>query len=300
MSPSTPAPRPGPVRAPPMILRTLPAALLLAAAGCSRPGPAPSTDGMVLVPGGTFAMGARDEDRFARSWERPRHEVPVAAFWLDETEVTVDAFAAAGAAGAVEAPVARAATAWQADLVTWGRSDRGLHPVNGVSWDQADAYCRWLGRRLPTEAEFEYALGAGARDGIWPWGSTLPPPAGSGNYAGEETPPFFADGRRLEGYADEWIGTAPVRSFPPDPLGLHDLSGNTWEWCSDLWDPDALRRASTGGHPDPSDLRLLKGGGFHAVVEELRTAERHPKPRSDGSVFSGFRCAADASPGDGG
>lgn len=278
-------------------------ALLFAACRTSappEPEPAPEAE-MVLIRGGNFEMGAVDADTSARPCERPRHTVHVSDFLLDRTEVTVAAWAAAVAAGAVAEPTNRAETSWQADLANWGRADRQDHPINGVTWFQADAYCRWRGARLPTEAELEYALAAGADDSIWPWGSTPTPPARAGNYAGEEVPRFFAGGKPLQGYRDDHSHSAPVGSYPPNELGVFDLSGNTWEWCSDWYDETWYAHSPDRDPVGPAqgERKILKGGGFHCELEELRIAERHHKRPTDGSVFSGLRCARDAPPASG-
>lgn len=253
---------------------------------------------MIRVPGGTFERGAPDHDRDARPCERPRHRVTLRPFLLDRTEVTVAAYAEAVAAGAVPPPVSRLDRPWEADIVNWGVPGREQHPVNGVTWGMADGYCRWRGKRLPTEAEFELVLGGG-RGTIYPWGDDPVPPAGYGNYAGEEAPEVYAHGRTIQGYRDDHVLTAPVGSFPPDALGFHDLSGNVWEWCSDRYGEDvyARRVEDDPRGPPAGERRILRGGGHHCVLEELRVAERHHKRETDGSVFSGFRCARDLEPG---
>jgi formylglycine-generating enzyme required for sulfatase activity len=251
---------------------------------------------MARVPGGSFMMGALDFDRKARPCERPRHLVTVSDFYLDQHEVTVDEFAVAVRAGAVAEPESEGRKDWHAELATWGAEGTGNHPVNGVSWLQADAYCRHLDKRLPTEAEFEYLLRAGQPDAVFPWGNAPAPPMGFGNHACSECPPQYAEGRPMAGCDDGFIKTAPVMSFTPDRHGLYDLSGNVWEWCSDWYAEDTFTaepRRDPQGPPGGRD-KILKGGGHHCVVEELRISERHHKRQDDGAVFSGFRCASSA------
>ena len=190
-------------------------------------------DGMAYVPGGSFQMGARPQDPVAMDWEKPAHEVTVRGFHMDRREVTVAAFTEAVEAGVVEVPGCRPRDEWGARVCNWDKADRQGHPVNGVSWIAADAYCRWRDRRLPTEAEFEYAMRRGRKDAVYPWGDGATPPGGWGNYADITAPREHAEGAVLPGYRDGFPLTAPVGSFEPDALGLYDLSGNIWEWCSD-------------------------------------------------------------------
>jgi len=258
--------------------------------------PTSTSDLMLPIPGGTFLMGAVDHDAAARDWEKPRHEVAVSAFLLDRTEVTVAAYAAAVEAGVVAVPGCSPVDAWGERLCNYRHPDRRDHPVNGVSWTDADAYCRWRGARLPTEAEFEYALRAGNAGVVYPWGDAHLPPPGHGNYAGESAPRDRAEGHPLTGYDDGFGLTAPVASFPANAFGVHDLSGNIWEWCSDWFDHDFY---SVSPPQDPhgapaGQRRVLKGGNFYCIREELRVSERHHKRPDDTAVYSGFRCAADA------
>lgn len=258
--------------------------------------PATAPSPLVPIPGGTFPMGALDEDPDARDCERPRHEVTVSPFQLDRTEVTVAAYAEAVAAGVVSEPGCTPHDEWGEELCNYRHGDRGDHPVNGVSWTEADAYCRWRGARLPTEAELEFALRAGHPDGLYPWGDSPLPPRRTGNYAGDSAPGTRAEGPVLTGYDDGYALTAPVASFPPDTLGVYDLSGNVWEWCSDWFGPDyyATSPAVDPAGPAHGERRILRGGNFYCIREELRTSERHHKRPEDEAVYTGFRCAADA------
>ncbi len=277
------------------------ATLSLGSLACDADKPAPTPPEtavtMVRIPGGSFMMGALDSDPKARPCERPRHQVTVSEFWLDEHEVTVEAYAAAVAAGAVEPPVNRLHKPWHAEIITWEGEDTQRHPINGVSWRQADAYCRWLGKRLPTEAELEYALRAGQPDALYPWGDAPAPTPGFGNHACSECPPRYAEGHPIEGCDDGFILTAPVKSFEPNAWGLYDISGNVWEWASDWYGERWFRPAPVVDPKGPlggdRDHKILKGGGHHCVLEELRISERHHKSIDDGAIFSGLRCASD-------
>ena len=252
---------------------------------------------MVTLPGGTFFLGAVDHDKKARDCERPRHKVTVSPFRLDRTEVTVRAYAEAVKAKVVPGPSCPTDDPKEQKLCNGGKADRADHPVNGVSWIAATAYCRWLGRRLPTEAEFEYVLRGQRDDAIFPWGNDEVPPPNYGNMVGEESEKVHPLWARLHGYRDGYIGTSPVGTFDPNEHGLYDITGNVWEWCSDWYGETYYAvgpkpRVNPRG-PKTGKHRILKGGGFHCQPEELRIAERHHKKPTDDSFYSGFRRAKD-------
>ncbi len=258
---------------------------------------------MVLIPSGSFMMGALDDDDEARPCEHPRHEVTLSSFLLDEHEVTVAAYAAAVRAGAVSEPINRLHFDWHAEYITWDQPDKRDHPINGVSWHQADAYCRHMGKRLPTEAEYEYVMRAGVDGALYPWGDSREPPPHLGNLACMECPPRYAENEPIQGCRDPYIHTAPVKSFEPNAFGLYDIVGNAWEWCAD-WYGASYYAASPALNPQgpatgDDDHKTMRGGGHHCVLTELRSSERHHKPADDGAVFVGFRCAMDAPPDQG-
>ncbi len=274
---------------------------LLVTGGCQGPvgdddDSADPDQPMVIVPGGVFELGAVDQDTKAQPSEYPRHEVTLSDFRLDRHEVTIAAYREAVDAGVVEPPVCRLEYAWQGEYCNWDKANRDDHPVNGVDWSDADAYCAWRGLRLPTEAEFEYVLRARRDGAIYPWGDEDVPPVDYANVVGEETANAGTGWEHIEGYEDGFVGTAPVETFPVDPFGLFDISGNLWEWVSDWYDDGGYEPADD---PDPTgpasgDRKVLRGGGFHCVRDELRCSERHNKPPDDRVIYSGFRCAADA------
>ncbi len=266
------------------------------AAGSRSMGNGEPPEDMVFVEGGTFTMGALDRDPAARDWEKPAHDVTVGGFLLDRHEVTVERYAEAVAAGVVSEPGCWPHDEWGQRLCNWGKPERSQHPVNGVDWQSAIDYCAWKGRRLPTEAEFEYLLRS-SRDGVvYPWGDDPAPAEGFGSYADINAPRDRAEGEVLHGYDDGHPLTAPVGSFEPDRFGAYDVSGNIWEWCSD-WFGERYYEASpdrdpTG--PTAGERRTLRGGNFYCIREELRISERHHKRPTDEAVYTGFRCAADA------
>jgi formylglycine-generating enzyme required for sulfatase activity len=262
---------------------------------------------MLLVPAGSFTMGA---DRGGEEDERPAHEVTLAAFYLDRTEVTNEAYEACVRAHACPSPDRNAARANHAGADA--RFRRPRQPVVGVSWHAASAYCAFRGARLPREAEWERA----ARDADgrrYPWGNEPP------------TPERAVFGRSLrEGTTDD-VATHPEGR---GPYGHEDLAGNVWEWMNDEYDPYAYKRAGasrgepgtcrailaaqdelrrdgkqgyTGSNPIPTTCEhVLRGGAFNYDAPGLRTSNRVHHPGTYRLVMAGFRCAKDAVEVDGG
>jgi len=256
---------------------------------------------MVCVPGGTFEMGWSEAEARAAwaadvalwsagpeaaGWPKPqladylsatpRHRVTLSTFWMDADEVTNAQFtryvAATGARPAedVREPV-------------HGRPD---HPVLGVSWRDARGYAAWAGKRLPSEAEWEYA--ARGTDGrAYPWGNDWDPERA--NVAPSLSP---SDGYAL---------SAPVRSYPSgaSPFGILDLCGNAMEWVEDAWSADYYAHSAAIDPPGPEsgDFRILRGGGWRYLATPgiYRTAYRQRRYLGDRALFVGFRCVADTS-----
>ena len=252
---------------------------------------------MLLVPAGTFTMGA---DVGGEADERPAHEVALPSFWLDATEVTN-----ADYARCVDARACRAPSRKNAADNHLGPDERFRHPmqpVSSVAWDDAKAYCAFVGKRLPREAEWERAA-RGGDDRRYPWGNDPPTPAHA---------------------VFEAAVTADVATHPggDGPFGHHDLAGNVWEWVDDVYDPyayarpgaprgeggscaEALRALAdirqkhksgfTGSNPLPVECeRVLRGGGFNYAPTGLRVTNRVHHPPRFRLVMAGFRCARDA------
>jgi formylglycine-generating enzyme required for sulfatase activity len=185
------------------------------------------------------------------------------------------------------------------------------YPVVNVSWNDARAFCDWLtkqertaGRlpdgasyRLPTDAEWSWAVGIGAGEqgstpreknaaipNIFPWGTQFPPPPGAGNFADLAALNYFTNWPHIDGYNDGFVTTAPVGSFTPNRLGLYDMAGNAMEWCEDRYDPAHAQR-------------VLRGGAWiNCGPKSLLSSYREHAGPEHFSVATGFRCVRTASP----
>ena len=268
-------------------------------------------NGMVMAPGGKFFMGS--DDGAFKLWQ-PAHKVALDTFCVDRTEVTVAAFTICVDAGQCDRPAAAPdypkgeATSEAAheknraafsEFCNYGKEGRGSHPVNCVRWDQADGYCSAQGKRLPTEAEWEYAA-RGSDGRTFPWGED---PGGTAhmNAAGLE----FTRWEKAHGLVpsplmfnadDGFAGTAPVGSFPKGrtKLGADDVIGNVWEWTYDwfaTYKPDDV--VNPKGAP-AGNRKAIRGGGFNGGVHMwLNPAFRYHQLATASSHGIGFRCAAD-------
>lgn len=178
-------------------------------------------------------------------------------------------------------------------------------PAVNVSWDDAQAFCRWLSQkegrsyRLPTDREWSIAVGIGDREPAtgatpeslgeklqddYPWGKTWPPPQGAGNYADEDCRRQCPSEKTLEDYSDGFPVTSPVMSFPPNALGIHDLGGNVWEWCEDF-----MNAAKT--------QHVLRGGSWGSSARNaLRSAFRGGQPSTRRWRCDGFCCVLVVTP----
>jgi formylglycine-generating enzyme required for sulfatase activity len=226
---------------------------------------------MVRVPAGSFVMGS-DGDELD---ERPAHKVTLAAFDLDRDEVTVGDYGACVAAGACEKP--RGAVGDKSDPIAW------------VRWSDAEAYCRFVGKRLPTEAEWERA--ARGDDGRrYPWGNEPDcARANFGNYQGEG---------RCAGNPGHPVA---VGSFAAgaSPFGARDLAGNVWEWVADRYDPHyyAVSPARDPKGPSRGERRTVRGGACCSMFGLPRASNRLGFPPDYADDDIGFRCAASVGAG---
>jgi formylglycine-generating enzyme required for sulfatase activity len=337
----TPPPSPGskiaPVVVPAAILLLVFAGFLLFA----RPRP---PEGMVWIPGGTFRMGTQArawpggppmEDAL------PIHEVTVDGFWMDETEVTNEQFArfveATKYVTVAERPLdpeefpdvkpedripfsavfkapdrdvpLDSPMQWWAGVkgANWRQPEgpgstwkgREKHPVVHVAYEDAEAYAKWAGKRLPTEAEWERASRGGLEGKTYLWGDELKP---GGAWAANVWQGKFPRENSAE---DGFVGSAPVRSYPPNGYGLYDMAGNVWEWCSDWYRHDYYARSPANnpkGPPKEAALdphepevrkRVQRGGSF--LCSDLYCVRYLAGSRGKGDPAAptghvGFRC----------
>jgi formylglycine-generating enzyme required for sulfatase activity len=287
---------------------------------------------MVLVPGGQFWMGSSENDvdraiedcktqqkkdeQTCKGWmapEQPRHSVTLDPFYLDTYEVTNRLFDKFVRATGYQTTAEKDGTAfawidgkgWQdTSGATWRQpeagplvfaTDRAHHPVVAVSWHDAEAYCRWAGKRLPTEAEFEYATRGGTQTKYW-WGSGSPGTRRVANVADESAKRTLAMWPIMVGYDDGYGKTAPVGSYEANPFGLFDLTGNVNEWTADWFDGNYYRnspeRNPTG--PTSGQSKVLRGGSWTHGPVRIRSANRNWYTPSTRDADVGFRCAQDA------
>lgn len=301
---------------------------LVLAAGCQPAPPPLAPPGMVLIPAGKFLMGS--EDGFPD--ELPVREVTLKPFFMDATEVTNAQFAAfveatdyvtvaerpldpkdfAGVPKEKLKPGAAVffeGKGWEyVPGASWrhpegpkssiaGKED---HPVVQVSWEDAVAYAKWAGKRLPTEAEWEYADRAGRTDLKYSWGNSD---------FNEQSPQaniwqgqFPKNNEKLDGYA----ATAPVKRFAPNPWGLYEMGGNVWEWCADWYRPDAYVTAKNENPQGPESSedpnepgvpkRVMRGGSFLCAESSCvgyRPSARMKSSPDTGLFHVGFRCVKD-------
>jgi len=311
------------------------------------------TDGMVFISGGTFMMGA-DNDQ-ARRDEYPKHKVKVEGFWMDINEVTNAQFKKfVDETGYIT--LAERKPDWEElkkqlppgtpkphpsmlvagsmvfsppdypvplnDYSRWWKwvkgadwkhpkgpesSIKGLdsHPVVHVCWYDAMAYCKWSGKRLPTEAEWEYAARGGLDNQIYPWGNEH---IESGNSKANSWQGEFP---YLNALVDGYYTSAPVKLYPENGYGLYDMAGNVWEWCFDWYDQNYYQslpvNMATKNPKGPNKSfdrrnlyekrRVVRGGSFlcnDSYCSSYRVAARMSGTIDTGMSHTGFRCVKDS------
>ena len=281
---------------------------------------------MVHIPGGVFLMGTDDDDGFAADGEGPVRQIEVSPIFMDQTAVTnaqfgrfvrttgylteaerfgwsfvFRSFVSKKAALTVSQAVAEASWWWRVDGACWRRPDgpdsgigrRMDHPVVHVSWNDAQAYCRWARRRLPTEAEWEMAARGGLTGQRYVWGDDLTP---AGKHMCNIWQGEFPDRNTAE---DGYAGTAPAKSFDPNGFGLYNVSGNIWEWQWDWFSP-IYHRSGPRDNPagPPSGVsRVIRGGSYlchDSYCNRYRVAARSANTPDSSTGNMGFRCVVDA------
>ena len=285
-----------------------------------------SLEGMRLIPGGEFMMGTDGSYGFAADGEGPAHLVTLAAFHIDATCVTNVQFndfvnatgyrteserygwsfvffghlTAAQRASSVRATVLGSEWWCRVGGATWRHPEgpgstmkqRWEHPVVHVSWHDAQAYAAWAGKRLPTEAEWEYAARGGLSQKRFPWGDELEP---GGRHAMNVWQGVFPT---KNSEADGHDGTAPAKSYRANGFGLYQTTGNVWEWCSDWFDPTYYRASPRENPTGPAtgERRVMRGGSYlcHAsYCNRYRTDSRSANTPDSATTNLGFRCVRD-------
>jgi sulfatase modifying factor 1 len=281
-------------------------------------------ENLVTLPGGEFLMGTDDKEAFLADGEGPARKVYVKPFAIDRYAVTNQQFSEFVedtnyvteaerygwsfvfhllVSDAVKKSVKNSVmgTPWWlvVDGAYWkhpegpdstieGRMD---HPVVHVSWNDAIAYCDWSGKRMPTEAEWEYAARGGLEGKKYPWGEEL---TISGEYQCNIWQGNFPVENTLE---DGYLSTAPVDAFPPNGYNLYNIVGNVWEWCSDWFSPNHennIVENPTG--PSEGVAKVMKGGSYlchESYCNRYRVAARTQNTPDSSAGNIGFRCAVD-------
>jgi formylglycine-generating enzyme required for sulfatase activity len=230
--------------------------------------------------GGQFWMGCVPGDRECDANEQPRHQAPIPRnFDLMTNEVTVQRFRrfAAASSGTF---VGRWLPGGGIVLESQPEGSGSLNPVVYVSWREAVAFCGFVGGRLPSEAEWEYAARGGHADYVYPWGA---------RYSSESA----NDVNWVE--KEDRERASPVRSFPPNAFGLYDMAGNVWEWTSSVYKPYPYRTDDGREDRRSKDTRVIRGGASINDPRHLRSSSRRYAPVEAGDSTIGFRCARDAS-----
>jgi formylglycine-generating enzyme required for sulfatase activity len=247
---------------------------------------------MVVVPPGSFTMGSPASEKGRDDNEGPQHTVTIPRpFAVGKFHVTRDQFAAfvretgyAASTTCVKYPFFIRDNSWHDS----GFAQEGSHPVVCVSWDDANAYAKWLSKktgkayRLPSEAEWEYAARAGTTTPFW-WGSSITPD--QANYDGTSV---YAGG----GSKGVWRnGTVPVSSFAANPWGLYNVHGNAWQWTADCWHDSYNGAPLDGSARTTKDCsgRVVRGGSWYSGPGLLRAAQRNWYTGTNNCV--GFRLA---------
>jgi formylglycine-generating enzyme required for sulfatase activity len=248
---------------------------------------------LICVPGGNFLMGASELDTQAGEDEKPQHTVYLRPFWIDRTEVTNARVARCMAAGACHPEY------YETTALTYVpysvHPEYQNHPTLIYQYEDAEDYCRWAGRRMPTEAEWEKA--ARSPDGrAYPWGNSLDCDHAN-YYICNHVPEYDPKGPRC-GYSS-FCRTAKVDDYPAgsSPYGALNLAGNVWEWVSDFYSPDyyAISPEENPTGPESGEFRTRRGGGSTSLSADLRVTVRASGKGEhyyDGQM--GFRCAANA------
>ncbi len=288
-----------------------------------------STEEMVLLDRAEFLMGTDYHEGFPADGEGPVRRVRIDSFYMDVYPVRNREFARFADAEkyVTEAERFGWSFAFEGDLpdrgeslgaqdivhgAEWWKRVRGAdwrhpegpgsdiharpdHPVVQVSWNDAAAYAAWAGKRLPTEAEWEYAARGGLEQKLYPWGNDLTPD-------GKHLCNIWQGNFPLENTAEDgFASVAPVDAFPPNGFGLYSVTGNTWEWCADWFDAGFHQFATLDNPVGPPSgvARVLKGGSYlchRSYCNRYRVAARSSNTPDSATTNMSFRCVRDVLP----
>jgi formylglycine-generating enzyme required for sulfatase activity len=223
---------------------------------------ATNTEGMVLIKAGEFQMGSPEDSEDAN--QHPIHKVWLKAFYIDSTEVTFDQFDKFALATDQERPSSESFS-------------RGNCPVMNITWNDANDYCKWIGKRLPTEAEWEKAARGGTTT-KWCFGD---------DFNGIDAYVWY--------FRNAGGNTHPVGQLKPNPFGLFDMNGNVWEWVSDWYDPSYYSQSPDQNPPGPESgkYKVIRGGSWEDTNGETTNAIRQYELPFKQSTKIGCRCARD-------
>ncbi|CAM4101499.1 formylglycine-generating enzyme family protein [Lederbergia lenta] len=283
------------------------------------------SEDMVLITGGEYLMGTDDADSNQADGEGPIRNVKILDFLMDQYAVTnlkfkefvedtgykTDAETYGWSfvfykllseeiaksvkqvvSGTPWWSVVEGAYWYQPEGVGSHIQNRLDHPVVHISWNDAQAYCQWAGKRLPTEAEWEYAARGGLTQKRYPWGDDLMPEEKhvcniwQGQFPKENTE------------ADGYLGTAPVSVFEPNGYGLYNMSGNVWEWCQNYFSPNfhIFDTKENPQGPPQGETRSMRGGSYlchDSYCNRYRVAARTSNTPDSSTGNLGFRCVKD-------
>jgi formylglycine-generating enzyme required for sulfatase activity len=278
-----------------------------------------STADMIRLDGGVFWMGTDSDHGFPHDGEGPARRIKLDAFFVDAHPVTNAEFAEFAAATNHKTDAERfgwsfvfqnhivQATEARSKAAPWWCKVAGAdwrHPYGSdsspcedcpavhISWNDAAAYAAWAGKRLPTEAEWEFAARGGLEQKLYPWGDELTP---DGRHLCNIWQGDFPDRDLAE---DGYDSVAPVRAFPPNAFGLYSITGNAWEWCADWFHAThhiTATRANPIG-PSSGSRRVMKGGSYlchHSYCNRYRVAARTSNTPDSSTGNAGFRCVRD-------
>ena len=280
-------------------------------------------EGMTYIPGGKFDMGTDDTTGYPSDGEGPIRKVIVQPYYMDICTVTNDQFekfirdtsyvteaehygwsfvfnslVSSTIAGTVKRRPMETPWWWVVDSANWRNPEgpgssinrRKNHPVVHISWNDAITYCNWAGKRLPTEAEWEFAARGGLHQMTYPWGNEL-------THAGKHLCNIWQGAfPEHNTQADGYLGTAPVKSFRANDFGLYNMVGNVWEWCSDWFSASHSNERFDPQGPIAGTHKSMRGGSYlchESYCNRYRVAARSSNTPDSSTGNLGFRCVQD-------